>query len=73
MHLGKVLAAFGAIGLVATPLVAQAAQTDVQRTASPIDDSEELVGTGVLVLVGFLAALAAIVIIVSDEDEPASP
>ncbi len=72
MQVGKLLAFVSAFGLVAAPVVVHAAESEPLRLGSPAAQSEELAGSGALLLLGFAAALAAIVIIASDDDEDES-
>ena len=74
MHLGKLLAPVAAFGLVALPAVANAQA----RIAAPVEETELMGegGSGMLILGGFLAAMVAFIIILSDDDEgdlPTSP
>jgi len=75
MRLRNLATAIGALGLVATPIVAQAANAPA-RDASPVSDAEEMAGGGAGIIIGLLALAAVvggIVIAVEDEDEPTSP
>lgn len=69
--LKNTLAASAALAMIGAPVVAQAAE----RSASPVKDSEELAGSGLVI--GLIAAALVVVgiIVVSDSDdgEPVSP
>jgi|GEM_PF-3871715 len=71
INIGKCLTSVAALGLMAAPVMASAADVDGVRSSAPVEDSENL--SGGLLLAGFAAALVAVVVIVSDDDEPASP
>lgn len=75
MRLRNLATALGALGLVVTPLVAQAANAPIARDASPVESAEDMAGgSGIIIaLLGAAAVIAAIVIAVEDEDEPTSP
>ncbi len=69
MQVRRLFVALSVMSLIAAPLVAQAADGDALRAASPLAEREQLAGSGGAILLGFAAALAAIVIIASDDDE----
>lgn len=72
MKIRSIMASVAGLALVATPVVAQAADEPV-RIASPAAESENMMGGGFLAFFGFIAAIAALVIIASDDDdEPVS-
>jgi len=73
----SVVASLVAVGLVGTPLAAQAAPV---RASSTVSESEELVGGSAILYLALLAAAAFLVLVVADEDSfddvddlPASP
>ncbi len=73
MRLKTLAAAIGALGLVATPLIAQAANAPA-RAGSPVGEAEELSGSGVIIgLLALAAVVGAVIIAIEDEDEPSSP
>ena len=71
-----VIASFVASGLVAAPVVAQAAPV---RAPSAVTESEEMAGGSFLLYLGVLAAAAFLYFVVIEDDEtdtsglPASP
>lgn len=68
----KILATTAALGLVASPIAAQAATA--ARDASPVNKSERLEGeNGILIAVLAAAAVIAGIIIIADDDDPESP
>lgn len=73
MKTGKILAGLSVLTLAAAPAISSAAEAEFLRGASPVAEAEQMAGTSMLVFVGFLAALAAVVVIASDDDEPESP
>ena len=68
----SIMASVAGLALVATPVVAQAAEP--VRIAAPANEAEGMAeGSGFLALIGFIAAITALVIIASDDkDEPLS-
>jgi hypothetical protein len=68
----QALAALAATSLVATPVAAQAATA---RTASPVEDSENLRGGWLVPAIAIVAILLGILAITSggDDDLPTSP
>ncbi len=73
MRLKALATVVGALGLVVTPIVAQAANSPA-RAGAPVDEAEELAGSGIIIaLLAAAAVVAAVVIAVEDEDEPTSP
>lgn len=67
------LASAAALGLAATPIAAQAAPA---RTASTVDQNEQIAGGGTILYVAVAAVAIALVILVSNDDSdelPASP
>jgi hypothetical protein len=75
MHLKNVAIAIGSLGLVATPIVAQAASAPVARGGSPVGEAEAM-GGGSGIIIGLLALAAivgGIIIAVEDDDESVSP
>ena len=74
MRLRNLAIATGALGLIATPIVAQAANAPVARDAAPVDEAEALGGSGVIVgLLALAAVVGAVVIAVEDDETPTSP
>ena len=73
----KIAAALAATGLLASPVLAQTAET--LRAPSPVQDSEELEGEGTGIILALLAAaavIAGIIIATGDsgtDDLPTSP
>lgn len=62
--------ATAATAMVAAPVVANAAVAS--RTAAPVEGEQQL-GGSILIAVLAVAAVVAGIIIIADEDEPASP
>jgi len=74
MQLRNLTMALGALGLVTTPVLAQAAVSPAARAGAPVESAEQIGGSGVLVAILALAAIAGgILIAVEDSDEPTSP
>lgn len=70
MMIKKALAAVVAASLVGTPVVAQAAA----RTASPVEDAENIQGGWFIPLLAVIAVILGVVFIVDDGDDlPTSP
>lgn len=66
MKLAKsVLASLVATGLVAAPVVAQAAPV---RASSDVTQAEDMAGGSALLYLGLLAAVAFLIFVVADED-----
>lgn len=71
MKMKHALAALAATSLVATPVAAQAAAA---RTASPVEDSENLRGGWLVPAIAIIAVLLGILAITSGGDDlPTSP
>lgn len=73
MVLRKVLTGMAAASMLATPVVAQAAQAETVRQGANVEDSEAIAPA---ILIGALAVAAIVVgviVISDDDDEPASP
>ena len=73
----KIVAPLAAIGLAFAPVAAHA-ESDIARTAAPVDAAEGMGGDGGgLILAGFILALTVFIVAVSDDDEedvmPMSP
>ena len=68
----SIMASVAGLALMATPVAAQAAES--VRVAAPVSEAEGMAeGSGFLALIGFIAALTALVIIATDnKDEPLS-
>lgn len=74
MRLRNLTAALGAMGLVTTPMLAQAADAPAAREGAPVESAEEMGGSGIVLAILALAAIVGgIVIAVDDEDDPVSP
>jgi hypothetical protein len=75
MQLRNLTMALGALGLVTTPVLAQAADAPAAREGAPVESAEQIGGgSGILVAVLALAAIVGgILIAVDDADEPTSP
>ena len=75
MQLRNLTMALGALGLVTTPVLAQAADAPAARESAPVESAEQLGGSsGIIVAILALAAIVGgIVIATDDEDEPTSP
>jgi len=75
MKMKQALAALAATSLVATPVVAQAATAQAARTASPVEDAENIRGGWVIPVIAIVAVLLGILAITSggDDDLPTSP
>lgn len=76
MRLRNLATAIGALGLVVTPLVAQAADAPVARDASPVGEAEGIGGGGggiIIALLGLAAVIGGIVIALEDDEESVSP
>jgi hypothetical protein len=69
MKLHSVLAAASALGLVTAPVVAQAAP----RNATPIVAAESIEGNPWIPLFAGLLVILGIILVLSDDDNPASP
>lgn len=69
-----VVSAVSALALIVVPVAAQAAPMAAPRSASPVAESNELVGTTAWILAAIGAALLIWGIIeLTDDDEPDSP
>ena len=76
MRLRNMATAIGALGLVAAPVFAQAADAPAARQGAPVDAAEEMAGgsSGIIIAVLALAAIVGGIIIATDDDEePTSP
>ena len=74
MNMKQALAALAATSLVATPVAAQAAAAQVARTASPVEDAENLRGGWLVPAIAIIAVLLGILAISSGGDDlPTSP
>lgn len=75
MKMKHALAALAATSLVAAPVAAQAAAAQVARTASPVEDSENLQGGWLVPAIAIIAILLGILAITSggDDELPHSP
>jgi len=61
-----------ALALAATPVLAQA--NGANRAPAPVEETEELAGSGlVLLLLAAAAAVAGVIVIADGDDEPTSP
>ena len=61
-------------GMAATALITTPAFAQVERASAPTQDTEEAFGGGVIIPIAiFAAAIAAIIVVSSDEDGPISP
>lgn len=61
-----------AIGLMASPAMAQQPQAQISRDAAPVEASNELLGqNSLLFYVGIAAIVAAILLLSVDEDDEA--
>ena len=64
----SIMTAVAGLALAATPVVAQAAEP--VRIGAPVSEAEGMAeGSGFLALIGFVAALAALAVIASDDDD----
>ena len=74
MRIAKtMLASAATLGLIAAPISAQAAPA---RSATPVDQSDDIAGGGTILYVALAAAAIALIILVSNDDEnqlPTSP
>ena len=71
MKAAKILTPLAALAMAALPITAQAQPV---RASAPVKEAEfQGLGTGALTLAGVLAALVVLVILASDDSEPASP
>jgi len=57
------------LALLAAPVMVQAAEGGSLRAGSPVTDREELAGSGIGLLLGFAAALAALIVIAGGDDD----
>ena len=74
MKMKQALAALMATSLVTAPVVAQAAAGQSARTASPVEDAENLRGGFLIPLIAVVAVLLGILAATSGGDElPTSP
>ena len=74
MMLRSVISAVSAMALVALPVAAQAAPQPVSRAPAATEESENLSGTGLWIVVGLGVVLLVWGIIeLTDDDEPDSP
>lgn len=70
----QVMAVLAATSLVATPVVAHAAAADAARTASPVEDAENLRGGFLVPAIAIIAVLLGILAATSGGDDlPTSP
>ena len=68
--LRKSLISLSALAMVATPVVAQAAE----RAPSPVAEDEGMVGTGLLLpIAAVIAVLVGVLVLDDDDSEPVSP
>lgn len=71
MKIRSMMASLASLTLMVAPLVAQAAEP--VRIDASVNEAENMAGGGYLALIGFIAALAALVVIATDSnDEPVS-
>lgn len=74
MRLRNLAIAIGSLGLVVTPIVAQAANETVVRDAAPVESAENLSGSGIIIaLLALAAVVAGVIIAVEDDNTPTSP
>lgn len=72
MNFRKLLLAAGSLALVATPVVAQAAQ--VERGSEPVEKSNGLFkDRSLLLIIATIAIVAGAIVLATNDDEPASP
>ena len=74
--IAKFLIGLAAFGLVATPVAAQDAAANFDRSAAPVANSEELSGeSGLLAVFAVIAIIAGVFLITGgdNEDRPTSP
>ena len=68
--LRKMAFASGALALAAAPVAAQA---DLSRSVAPVEGESELQGQSTLFFVLGIAAVAAAIVVLSEDDDPTSP
>jgi hypothetical protein len=70
----SIMASLAGLALVATPVVAQAANTAPIRASAAVGNSEGMSGgsSGFLALVGFLGAMVTLAILASGDNNPVS-
>ena len=76
MKMKMTLAAVVAASLVGTPVVAQAAVAQADRTGSPVAEGENIQGGWFIPALAIIAVILGILVIVdsgSDDDLPTSP
>ncbi|QSB45614.1 hypothetical protein IDJ81_05770 [Tsuneonella flava] len=72
MNFRKVVLAAGSLVLVATPVVAQAAQ--IERASKPAEKSNSLFkDRSLLLVIATIAIVAGAIVLATNDDEPASP
>lgn len=74
MKISKLTTALGALALIATPIVAQAAEAPV-RASADVTDAENMAGGGgiIVALLALAAVIGGVVIALEDDEEPTSP
>ena len=71
MKAAKILTPLAAVAVASAPVAAQAQPV---RASAPLDAAEaQGMGSGAMIIAGFLAALVVLIVIASDDDEPYSP
>lgn len=74
MKMKQALAVLAATSLVATPAIAQAAAVQSARTASPVEDAENMRGGFLIPAIAIIAIILGILTITGgDDDLPHSP
>ncbi len=68
--LRKLALATTAVALAAAPVAAQA---DLSRSTAPVNSESELEGQSTLFFILGIAAVAAAIVLLSEDDDPASP
>ena len=75
MRMRNLAIAIGSLGLVVTPIVAQAEIAPAARAGSPVDDAEGIAGGGAFIigLLALAAVVGGVIIATEDEETPTSP
>ena len=75
MRIPKLVAAIAAASMVSTPVLAQANQAEVARSASPMSEENNLRGGFVIPLIAIIAIILGILAATHDNDDdlPHSP
>lgn len=65
----KIVLAGSAAALLATPVIASADT----RSSAPVEGASELAGQATILFIAGIAAVAAAIVLLSEDDDPVSP